>query len=119
MRRWSSCSRDGGNGVGHALLLEAERFCKESDCSKMMLLSSTHRIHAHHFFERAGFRADRKRGFGKYRSQFFWLFEVYRRWPATTGHSTPVARFSTMRLGRTSQRRRQCKSSPRPDCRIF
>jgi hypothetical protein len=57
----------------------------------MMLLSSTHRIHVHRFFEQAGFRANRKRGFGKYRSQFFWPFEsivagralpvIRRRWP--------------------------------------
>ncbi|WP_425518369.1 GNAT family N-acetyltransferase [Paraburkholderia edwinii] len=68
-----------GNGIGHALRPEAERFCKESDCSKMILLSSTHCIHAHRFFEQAGFRAGRKRGLVKYCSQSSsWLFEVYR-----------------------------------------
>ena len=59
-----------GNGIGQALLLEVEQFCRASDCSKMMLLSSTLRIDAHRFFEQAGFRADRKRGFVKYRNQF-------------------------------------------------
>ncbi|WP_350030099.1 GNAT family N-acetyltransferase [Caballeronia sp. AZ7_KS35] len=59
-----------GTGIGQALLREAERFCQASDCSKMMLLSSETRRDAHRFFERAGFRADSKRGFVKYRSQF-------------------------------------------------
>jgi predicted N-acetyltransferase YhbS len=59
-----------GKGIGQALLRQAEQFCRFSDCSKMMLLSSAFRLDAHRFFEHAGFRADRKRGFVKYRSQF-------------------------------------------------
>jgi N-acetylglutamate synthase-like GNAT family acetyltransferase len=59
-----------GHGVGQALLREVEQFCRLSNCSKMMLLSSAFRIDAHRFFERAGFRADRKRGFVKYRREF-------------------------------------------------
>lgn len=59
-----------GNGVGRALLREVERFCRSRNCSKMMLLSSTARVDAHRFFEKIGFRGDRKRGFVKYRSQF-------------------------------------------------
>ena len=59
-----------GRGIGHALLREVERFCLARDCSKVMLLSSASRIDAHLFFERVGFRGDRKRGFVKYRSQF-------------------------------------------------
>jgi GNAT superfamily N-acetyltransferase len=59
-----------GNGIGHALLREAERFCLSRSCSKMMLLSSASRADAHRFFEQVGFRGDRKRGFVKYHSQF-------------------------------------------------
>jgi GNAT superfamily N-acetyltransferase len=59
-----------GNGIGQALLREVERFCLSRNCSKMMLLSSASRVGAHRFFEQAGFRGDRKRGFVKYRSQF-------------------------------------------------
>ena len=59
-----------GNGIGRALLREAERFCLSQNCSKMMLLSSASRSDAHRFFEQVGFRGDRKRGFVKYRSQF-------------------------------------------------
>jgi predicted N-acetyltransferase YhbS len=59
-----------GNGVGQALLLQVEEFCRLSDCTKMMVLSSALRVEAHRFFERVGFRGDRKRGFVKYRSEF-------------------------------------------------
>lgn len=59
-----------GYGIGQALLREVERFCLLRNCSKMMLLSSVSRVNAHRFFERIGFRGDRKRGFVKYRSQF-------------------------------------------------
>lgn len=59
-----------GKGIGQALLQEAEEFCRLSNCSKMMLLSSASRVDAHRFFEHVGFLADRKRGFVKYRSQF-------------------------------------------------
>ncbi len=59
-----------GYGIGQALLREAERFCLSRNGSKMMLLSSVSRVNAHRFFERVGFRGDRKRGFVKYRSQF-------------------------------------------------
>jgi GNAT superfamily N-acetyltransferase len=59
-----------GKGIGQALLREVEEFCLSRNCSKMMLLSSVSRVDAHRFFEHAGFRSDRKRGFVKYRSQF-------------------------------------------------
>jgi GNAT superfamily N-acetyltransferase len=59
-----------GNGIGQALLREVEQFCLSRNCSKIMLLSSMTRVDAHRFFEHAGFRGDRKRGFVKYRSQF-------------------------------------------------
>lgn len=59
-----------GQEIGQALLGEVERFCLSQNCSKMMLLSSASHVDAHRFFENAGFRGDRKRGFLKYRSQF-------------------------------------------------
>jgi GNAT superfamily N-acetyltransferase len=59
-----------GKGMGQALLREVEQFCLSRNCSKMMLLSSVSRVDAHRFFEHAGFRADLKRGFVKYRRQF-------------------------------------------------
>lgn len=57
-------------GVGTALLRHIEAFCLARDCSKIMLLSSSHREHAHRFFERGGFVGSVKRGFVKYRSNF-------------------------------------------------
>jgi GNAT superfamily N-acetyltransferase len=59
-----------GRGLGQALLRQVQEFCLVRNCSKMMLLSSVGRGDAHHFFERAGFRPDLKRGFVKYRRQF-------------------------------------------------
>lgn len=59
-----------GNGIGRALLREAERFCLSRNCSKMMLLSSTSRLAAHQLFEQVGFEGDRKRAFVKCRRQF-------------------------------------------------
>ncbi|XAH25024.1 GNAT family N-acetyltransferase [Xylophilus sp. GW821-FHT01B05] len=59
-----------GQGVGAALLRCVEAFCLASDCSKIMLLSSSQRQDAHRFFERAGFAGSAKRGFVKYRSAF-------------------------------------------------
>jgi GNAT superfamily N-acetyltransferase len=57
-------------GIGAALLRHIEVFCLAKDCSKIMLLSSSHREHAHRFFEHAGFVGSTKRGFVKYRSNF-------------------------------------------------
>ncbi len=59
-----------GQGIGSALLRYLEAFCLANDCSKVMLLSSTDREDAHHFFERSGFVGSSKRGFVKYRSNF-------------------------------------------------
>lgn len=59
-----------GHGAGALLLSAVEAFCRDSDCSKIMLLSSAHRQRAHVFFERAGFLGSAKRGFVKYRSAF-------------------------------------------------
>lgn len=58
------------SGAGNALMRAAEQHCKETGCTKIMLLSSAERADAHRFFERAGFRGSVKKGFVKYRSQF-------------------------------------------------
>jgi N-acetylglutamate synthase-like GNAT family acetyltransferase len=57
-------------GIGSQLLHEIEVFCLNRNCSKIMLLSSSHREDAHRFFERTGFLGTSKRGFVKYRSDF-------------------------------------------------
>jgi N-acetylglutamate synthase-like GNAT family acetyltransferase len=59
-----------GSGVGAALMREAELFCLAAQCSKMMLLSSSHRTEAHRFFEKSGFLGSAKKGFVKYRRSF-------------------------------------------------
>ncbi|MES2947270.1 MAG: GNAT family N-acetyltransferase [Pseudomonadota bacterium] len=59
-----------GQGLGAALLRHIEAFCLANDCSKIMLLSSSQREHAHRFFEHAGFVGSKKCGFIKYRGQF-------------------------------------------------
>lgn len=57
-------------GLGSALLHHVEAFCLANDCSKIMLMSSIQREHAHRFFERVGFVGSKKRGFVKYPSAF-------------------------------------------------
>jgi N-acetylglutamate synthase-like GNAT family acetyltransferase len=42
-------------GIGTKLLRHIESYCRDRNCSKIMLLSSIHREQAHHFFERSGF----------------------------------------------------------------
>lgn len=59
-----------GQGVGSALFQEIEIFCFNTNCSKIMLLSSAHRLDSHAFFEKQGFKGSVKRGFVKYRSAF-------------------------------------------------
>ncbi|RAN44361.1 GCN5 family acetyltransferase [Herbaspirillum rubrisubalbicans] len=58
-------------GIGAALLRNAEAYCLSKDCSKIMLLSSSHRTAAHLFFERMGFDSSAKRGLVKYRRDFY------------------------------------------------
>lgn len=57
-------------GIGAALLEQAESFYRQSQCSKMMLLSFNGRVEAHRFFESQGFDSSAKRGFVKYRRDF-------------------------------------------------
>jgi GNAT superfamily N-acetyltransferase len=59
-----------GQGVGTALFQYIESFCRDAECSKIMLLSTVDREDAHRFFERMGFVGSSKRGFVKYRSKF-------------------------------------------------
>ncbi|RMP57341.1 GNAT family N-acetyltransferase [Pseudomonas syringae] len=56
-------------GVGSAMLAAVERICLEADCSKIMLMSSAHRVEAHRVFLKAGYSGDAKRGFVRYRRQ--------------------------------------------------
>ena len=59
-----------GLGVGSTLFKAIEAFCFNSNCSKIMLLSSVQRSDSHTFFEKQGFKGSVKRGFVKYRSAF-------------------------------------------------
>lgn len=59
-----------GLGVGTALFQAIEVFCVNTNCSKIMLLSSSQRFDSHAFFEKQGFKGAVKRGFVKYRSAF-------------------------------------------------
>ena len=59
-----------GAGIGDVLFRSIEAFCLQADCSKILLLSSSEREQAHHFFERSGYVGDSKRGFVKYRRAF-------------------------------------------------
>jgi GNAT superfamily N-acetyltransferase len=62
--------RSRGQGIGAELMSHVEAFCHTSDCSKIMLLSASERVHAHDFFERMGFVGKLKRAFVKYRRAF-------------------------------------------------
>lgn len=55
-----------GRGIGRRLVAHLEALAAGADCTKLMLLSSSHRTDAHAFFERVGFISDKKRGFVKY-----------------------------------------------------
>ncbi len=58
-----------GMGIGGLLLDHVEATCLASNCSKIMLMSSSHRHDAHRFFESSGYTGDLKRGFVKYRRE--------------------------------------------------
>lgn len=59
-----------GSGIGRRLMEHIKEMAREQDCTKLMLLSSSHRHEAHRFFEGLGYDGDRKKGFVKYGSQF-------------------------------------------------
>jgi GNAT superfamily N-acetyltransferase len=44
-----------GQGIGKALLGEAEKWARELGCDRVTLTSATHRTAAHAFYERRGF----------------------------------------------------------------
>lgn len=50
-----------GQGIGAALLADAERRATMAGCTQMTLSSSEQRTDAHRFYERAGYRERRKR----------------------------------------------------------
>ena len=55
-----------GKGIGRRLLQHIDEIAAREECTKIMLLSSSHRTRAHAFFVRVGFNAEKKRGFVKY-----------------------------------------------------
>jgi len=59
-----------GRGVGKRLLDHVEQLAIEQDCTKLMLLSGSHRPEAHAFFRSCGFAGETKQAFVKYRRQF-------------------------------------------------
>jgi len=44
-----------GQGIGKALLGEAEKWARERGCDRVTLTSASHRTAAHAFYERQGF----------------------------------------------------------------
>ncbi len=60
-----------GCGIGGRLLSAVEDFCRAAHCTKIMLLSTASREHAHVFFERSGYSGGVKRGFVKYSRDFY------------------------------------------------
>ncbi len=58
-----------GQGYGTMLCRYLENFCRQLDCSRIMLLSNNQRSEAHAFFEKQGFSSEHKKGFVKYRDQ--------------------------------------------------
>ena len=53
-------------GIGRGLLEHIDDIATREGCTKIMLLSSSHRTEAHAFFARVGFDPEKKRGFVKY-----------------------------------------------------
>ena len=56
------------SGLGRQLMAHIEGIAREKDCTKLMLLSSSHRHDAHSFFNSMGFEVGKKTGFVKYGS---------------------------------------------------
>jgi predicted N-acetyltransferase YhbS len=57
-------------GIGKSLMDHIEAFCVATDCSKIMLLSSSDNRAAHDFYAAMGYDPDAKLGFIKYRKYF-------------------------------------------------
>ncbi len=62
--------RHRGGGIGRRLVEYLEAVARDHECTKLMLLSASHRLPAHRFFEAVGFETDKKAGFVKYSSKF-------------------------------------------------
>ncbi len=62
--------RHRGAGIGRRLMEHIEVVGRDHDCTKLMLLSASHRHSAHRFFEAVGFEGNKKTGFVKYGSKF-------------------------------------------------
>jgi GNAT superfamily N-acetyltransferase len=58
-----------GKGFGEKLARYVENFCREADCSRIMLLSNSKRKDAHAFFIKQGFHSDLKKAFVKYKDE--------------------------------------------------
>lgn len=59
-----------GKGIGKGLMDHIEKFCLASDCSKIMLLSSSDNRSAHDFYAAMGYDPNAKLGFIKKRKHF-------------------------------------------------
>ena len=55
-----------GQGIGDKLINHVFQVCRDNKCTVVLLLSSSHRNEAHHFFEKHGFDSSNKKGFVKY-----------------------------------------------------
>lgn len=62
--------RHRGAGIGRRIMDYIEVIARDHDCTKLMLLSASHRHSAHCFFESVGFEGNKKVGFVKYGSKF-------------------------------------------------
>lgn len=58
------------NGLGKSLMEHIEAFCLATDCSKIMMLSSSDNRSAHDFYTAMGYDPDEKLGFIKKRRNF-------------------------------------------------
>lgn len=50
-----------GRGVGRALVAAAEAFAWKADCRRLEVTSGDHRVGAHAFYERLGYKVDERR----------------------------------------------------------
>ena len=55
-----------GQGIGTALMLAVQQFCADARCAKIMVMDATGDTRVQHFFARAGYQGDVKRGFVRY-----------------------------------------------------
>jgi predicted N-acetyltransferase YhbS len=53
-------------GIANSLMNNIDRVAIENECSSIMLVSGMHRIWAHKFYEKIGYKGDAVKGFKKY-----------------------------------------------------